>query len=89
MFQHAVTIICQSYKKRSIDNYTFASFVFLMQQPHIFMYFLQDENPQINSQNVADTDRSDVNSSDGWDEGDAVSTKLNGNIVDSELFKAQ
>ncbi|XP_023726024.1 5-hydroxyisourate hydrolase isoform X1 [Cryptotermes secundus] len=38
------------------------------------MYFSdskKDENPDINSQNVADIDRSDVNSSDGWDEGDA------------------
>jgi hypothetical protein len=57
-----------------------------MLQPDIFVYFLQDENPEINLQNVVDTDRSDVNSSDGWDE---VSTTLNGNNLDSELFKAQ
>jgi hypothetical protein len=53
-----------------------------------FHVFFQDENPDINSENVADTDRSDVNSSDGWDEGVAVSMKLNDSVVDSELFKA-
>jgi hypothetical protein len=49
----------------------------------VIMYFSQDENPDINSQNAADTDRSDINSSDGWDEVDAVSTKLSDNTVDS------
>lgn len=89
MFERAVTIICQSDKEEHSYDYTSASFVFLVLQPDIFMYFLQDENPDINSQNMADTDRSDVNSSDGWDEGDVVSTKLNDSVVDSELFKAQ
>jgi hypothetical protein len=50
----------------------------------VFVYFSQDENPDINSQNTADTDRSDVNSSDGWDEVDAVSTTLSESSVDSE-----
>lgn len=84
MFEHVVIIICQCDKKEHSYNYTSASSVCLVLQPDIFIYFLQDENPDINSQNVADTDRSDVNSSDGWDEGDAVSMKLNDSVVDRQ-----
>jgi hypothetical protein len=44
-------------------------------QPDVFMPFLQNENPDPISQ--SNTDESDVNGSDGWEEVEAVSTKPN------------
>ena len=39
------------------------------------MHFLQNDNPDSSSQ--SNTDKRDVNGTDGWEEMDAVSTKPN------------
>lgn len=43
--------------------------------------FFQDQNPDISSQNVAKADKTEVNSTKGWEEVDPVSTKQGENLV--------
>jgi hypothetical protein len=51
------------------------------------LYFFQDENADISSQSVADSGRTELNSTDSWKEVDSVSTKQNENLVASLMHR--
>jgi hypothetical protein len=51
------------------------------------MYFLQDENPDISSQSVAETETTEVNSTGGWEEVDSVSTEQDENLVRLLMYR--